>query len=367
MLSVKHKYPEGVYKSDRIRRKRDLNGDKPSTLLVVTNRSDGKTTNFHIENLVDFHNYGHKFVLLVDHKYQVKSKHLVFTDVLNLYPELGKKMTSKLHGDGIFAELFLDGSSCGYVVYLKEPNVIQDYSGVFAQVERMFKDEFQPLSGNYIPNFMRNLQAVTTTIARGGGKQSREIELVMCANPVNPINPVYVGYKDLCGVGIHKRLLLRPETQFMRGDGWVLQHTINNQASQAIMNNKTYRQFGSSHYTNFSVYGKYLYDNACFIEKPKGANKYLATLVYEGRYIGVRWSGMTGAVYCSLHSNRNCKIELACTNKDHNTGRELFTKSHLYWKLLKSKYDEGILYFDNIETKADIMDIIAVNMYDNKR
>lgn len=343
------------YSSEKIRSKLDLNGKKPSKYIITSNRSAGKTTDILLLSLKRFKEDGTQCGMLYRYQYELNSAPLTFKDVLDLYPEYGKDITAIPHARGLFYEIILDGVTFGYSISLHNPDSLKKYSPVFAKVFTLIFDEFQPESGKYLSKEVQNLQSILVTIARGGGSQSREMELFMLSNMVSIMNPYFIEF------GIHKRL--RNDTNFLRGDGWVAEFGFNESASNSIKDNSLFSGFNDSSYMTYSTEKVYLNDATVFVEKVKGRCKYICTLIYDNKEYGVREYFDEGIILISGKPDKSCKSRISFKASDHNQNTIMLSHYSYLWKNIKDAFNSGYLRFDNIKTKSIIFDILAIDLY----
>lgn len=124
----------------------------------------------------------------------------------------------------------------------------------------MFLDEFQSETNHYCPDEIRKFQSIHVTIARGKGKQYRYVRTILASNSVTMLNPYYKS------MGIHK--MLRNDTKFLRGHGWVMEQTFNESASKSLSSSGFSKAFDDG-YSDYASQNVYLNDNETFIEHIK--------------------------------------------------------------------------------------------------
>lgn len=337
----------------RAKHLKDINGNDPEHVLIESNRSAGKTTGILADFLRDFHAGNGKFVLQYRYGYELSSAYLLFGDILDIYPELGKEMTMKCHAGGLFYEMLIDDKSCGFTVALNNVDAVKKYAPVFRDVNRIFMDEAQTETGKYLPDEFSKYESMKKSIAKGHGKQSRFVKSYLAANPVTIMNPYYRGWK------IYKRL--RPETKLIRGDKWVAIFDFNESASQAVKENNA--SFAGTRYDRYSTESIYLYDAMAFIDHPEGVFKSAYTIISPDGSVGVRYYPKQGIFYCSEKVDKKCDIILASGGSTHGAGTIKLPKSHPAYKGLKEAYNYGMLRFDNVESKNTILEFIAESIY----
>lgn len=343
------------YSFDKILKMKDLNKKEPAIYLISTNRSGGKTTGACKNALEDFKKDGSQFILLFRYSYELSGSNLIFEDVLRLYSDLGHEMITKPHSKGLFYELILDGETCGYSISMSNPDSLKKYSPVFANVNTIIMDEFQKEDGKYLSNEPRRLQSIYLTVARGGGEQSRHVKVFLLGNMITIMNPYFIYF------GIHKRL--KPDTKFMRGNGWVAEFGFIKSASDSIKNNSFFDAFENDDYMSCSTEKVYMIDSKVFIKKPSGRAKYICTIIYDKKAYGVRDYFDEGIVYISNKPDRDCKQVITFKASDHTQNTIMLSHFSYTWKFIKDSFQNGTLRFDDEKTKSCIFDIIGVDLY----
>ena len=343
------------YNPEKILSMKDLEKKEPSIYLISTNRSAGKTTAFLKKSLDHFKKTGRKTILLYRYQYELNASNTIYKDVLNMFKEYGEEMTARPNAKGLFYELFLDGVPFGYAVSMNNPDSMKKYSPIFAEVDYIIFDEFQPESGKYLQKEIEKFQSILLTIARGGGSQSRNIKVFMLSNLVSIMNPYYIEF------GIHKRI--KSNTKFMRGNGWVAEFGYNESASNSIKENGIARAFANSDYIKYSTEKEYLHTTDSFIETPSGKSKYIFTIVHDGVSYGVRDCFESGIMYVSKKFDKSCKQIVTFKASDHNQNTIMLSHYSYLWKNIKDAFTRGYLRFDGMQTKNAVFDILSVDIY----
>lgn len=343
------------YSPEKILRLRDLDGLKPGIYLINTNRSAGKTFSLLKKALEDFKKTGKQVALIYRHSYELNACGSIFDDVIRSYPELGTSITTVSYAKGLFYEMIMDEKTLGFALTLNNPDAIKKYSPLFADVDMMIFDEYQTETGKYLPKEIDKFQSLFLTVARGGGKQSRHVNVFLLGNNVTLMNPYYIQF------GIHKRL--RSDTKLMRGNGWVAEFGFNESASQEIRSNAFFQAFKDEGYMAYSTENVYLSDSSIFVGKISGRSKYLFTILHENTTYGVREYYDKGIMYISKQPDNSCKQVITFKASDHNQNTMMLSHYSYLWKNIKEAYQKGWLRFDDIKTKSDIFDILAVDLY----
>lgn len=352
------------YSYEPIMKLKDLDGKEPSIYLISSNRSAGKTTGFLINSLKWNHNeLPHEWckaermetVFLYRTASEIKSSGVIYTDVLQMYPDYGVEITTKSIVDNLITQIMIDDYVIGYGVSLHNPDKLKKYSPLFANVGVVLFDEYQLETGRYITNEVDKLQSALQTISRGGGAQSRNIKVFMLSNFVSILNPYFIQF------GIHKRL--KADTHFMRGHGWVAEFGFNESASKAIKENAITIAFNNDTYMKYSTEKVYLNDDIIFIKKPTGRSKYMFTIQYDNKLYAVRDYFDEGYVYVSEKPDMSFKTILCFKSGDHKQNTVMLERSSFIWKFLRESFTEGLMRFETGECKNMIFDIIAVDLW----
>lgn len=336
----------------------DINGNKPELYLCTTNRTGGKTTYFGRWCVNKFLETGSKFALIYRFNYELDDvAGKFFKDISNLFfPSYS--MTSERRASGIFHELFLsknaddeNKASCGYAISLNSADQIKKYSHFFSDVDRMIFDEFQSETNHYCSDEIRKLLSVHTSVARGAGKQTRYVPVVMLGNAVSIINPYFVE------LGISERL--RSDTKFLRGEGFVLEQGYIDSAAIAQKESGFNRAFSKNAYVAYASENIYLNDNTAFISRPHGSSHYIATIKYNGASFGVREFPEAGCVYCDDNPDKTYKYKIAITTDDHDINYVMLKRNEMFITNLRYYFEKGAFRFKNLRCKEAILKTIS--------
>ena len=330
---------------------KDINGQVPEIYLATSNRSAGKTTYFGRWSVKRFLEHQEKFGLIYRFNYELTDVADKFFRELKALFFPDQNMTSKNRAKGIYHELFLNDKPCGYAIAINNADQLKKMSHLFSDVERLIFDEFQSESNHYCDNEVQKFISLHTSIARGQGKQVKRVPVIMMANYVSLLNPYYIA------LGIADRL--RADTNFLRGDGWVLEQGFNTAASEAQKQSAFNRAFGGHLYVKYSAERFYLNDNTAFIEQPTGNSRYVCTLKYMGKNYGIREFREEGVIYCDSSADLTFPVRLSLTTDDHEINYLLLQRNDLMIKLLRTYFERGLFRFRNMECKKAILELLA--------
>ena len=339
------------YDGTKLLSMKDINGDTPEIYLCTTNRTGGKTTWFGKYFVNSFINKNDKFALLYRFNYELDDcANKFFKDIGTLFFK-GREMTSKRQASGIFHELFLDGKSCGYAISINSADQIKKYSHLFSDVKRILFDEFQSETNHYCSDEVSKFISVHTSIARGQGEQVRYVPVYMIGNPVTLLNPYYVE------MGISDRL--RDDTNFLKGNGFVLEQGYVESASNAQKQSGFNKAFAGNNYVAYSTESVYLNDNKAFIEKMQGKSTYICTIKYNGVEYAVREFAEQGIIYCDDRADSTHQFKITITTDDHNVNYVMLKKQATILTLFRNYFEHGCFRFKNLKCKQAILKSVS--------
>ena len=273
------------YDGTKLLSMQDINGNRPGIYISTSNRSAGKTTYYNSYLLRKFIQAGEKFAIMKRYVDDVPTTGVNFFGALDVPADIspgiarlyqGHEMKQEGKRGDAYSVLKYDGNICGYVLCLNRANRIKQSSNLLSDIQTILFDEFVPETGQYVSNEIDKFLSIITSIARGGGKQQRYLRVILISNYVSLMNPYYEA------MGITERL--KPDMKYMKGDGYVVEQVVNEDARDAVEKNAIIRAFkrGSS-YTDYLTGGHYLLDNSALIEIMKGESSYICTLDYHGK------------------------------------------------------------------------------------
>lgn len=329
---------------------KDINGNRPEIYICTSNRSAGKTTYFSRLLVNRFLKCGEKFCLIYRYNYELDGVAEKFFKDINTLFFHGKEMTDQKRARGIFYELFLGGVSCGYAVALNNADAIKKYSHLLSDTCNMMFDEFQSETNRYCSDEVKKFISVHTSIARGQGKQIRHVPVYMISNPVTIINPYYVE------MGISSRL--RSNTNFLRGEGFVLEQGFVESASKAQKESAFNRAFSGNDYIAYSSECVYLNDNYAFVEKPTGRCIYVCTIKYNGKEYGVREFTEQGFIYCDDRPDTQYPTRITTTTGDHDINYVMLERASMFISKMRYLFERGCFRFKDLNCKDAVLSML---------
>lgn len=342
---------------------KDLNGNEPEIFICTSNRSAGKTTYFNRLLVNRFFNRKEKFCLLYRFAYELD--HIAdkfFKDIRNLFfPKF--YMRAERKAKGIYYELYIftakeaelnpknPGILCGYATALNYADQIKKFSHFFSDVCSILFDEFQSETNHYCDMEIEKFISIHTSLARGNGDQVRYLPTYMISNPVSLLNPYYVE------LNISERL--KPNTRFLKGNGFVLEQNFNESASVSQLKSGFNSAFHKNSYVAYASQNIYLNDNTAFVEKPSGHSRYLGTLRYKNIDYAIREFDTLGIIYCDTNADSSFKNRVAVTLDDHTINYVMLKANQLFIDTLRYYFDRGCFRFKNLACKEAVLKSIS--------
>lgn len=330
---------------------KDIDGRDPELYICTSNRTGGKTTYFNRMTVNRCRNKRQKVALLTRYSYSLDDiEEAFFKDVHELFfPTY--KIEAEKHSKGTYKTLTLNGVPMGYAFSLNSADFIKEKSHLFTDINFMLMDEFQSETNKYVPDEIHKFLSIHKSVARGHGKQVRHVPVYMIGNDVSLINPYYTE------LGISSRL--NSSTQFLRGKGFVLEHSYIDSAAKAQEESGISRAFSGNSYIDYTVNQKYLNDSFSFIERPSGRCRYLCTLKYKGKSFSVKEYSSLGILYCDTQVDENFPTKICVTTEDHNVNYVMLKNNSLFISNLRYFFEKGAFRFKDLNCKECLMRTIS--------
>lgn len=339
------------YNVDNLLNKLDINNKKPEVFIVTGNRSAGKTTDVTHKAIERYILKGKKVAWLYRYNYELDDvADKIFKDVQGLfYPSL--EFSSKSKMKNIYHELYIGDKSIGYAISINSADQIKKNSHLFSDIDLIIFDEFQSETSHYCNKEIQKFVSIHTSIARGQGSQVRYVPIIMMSNTVSLINPYFVE------LDISNRL--RPNTKFLKGDGWVLEVTNNENAQIAQLNSAFNRAFSKNEYVRYSAMNTYLNDKTAFIESINGKNNYIVTIKVGDKEYAVREYLEQGLIYVDTRVDKSFKFKICVTTDDHAINYVMLKRNDIMLSNLRYYFEKGCFRFKNIECKDATLKLLS--------
>lgn len=339
------------YNVDKLLNKLDINNKKPEVFIVTGNRSAGKTTDVTHKAIERYILKGKKVAWLYRYNYELDDvADKIFKDVKGLfYPNLEFSSRSKMKN--IYHELYIGDKSIGYAISINSADQIKKNSHLFSDIDLIIFDEFQSESGHYCNKEIQKFVSIHTSIARGQGSQVRYVPIIMMSNTVSLINPYFVE------LDISNRL--RANTKFLKGDGWVLEVTSNENAQIAQLNSAFNRAFSKNEYVRYSAMNTYLNDKTAFIESISGKSNYVITIKVGDKEYAVREYLEQGIIYVDTRVDKSFKFKICVTTDDHTINYVMLKRNDIMLSNLRYYFEKGCFRFKNLECKNATLKLLS--------
>lgn len=339
------------YNGTKLLNTKDINGNKPGIFLCCGNRSAGKTTYFNRYVVNRFKKHGEKFALLYRYKEELNGVDEKFFKDINTLFFQKDIMESEKRENGVYHNLYLNDKHCGYALPINSADRLRKLSHFFSDTERILFDEFQTESNKYVPEEIIKFRSIYTTIARGQGKQIRDVPVIMLSNAITLLNPYFQAF------GISSRL--QKNTKFLRGNGYVMEFTLNESARDSMKESAFNKAFQDDKYLEFAAENVYLDDNNAFIETPRGNNRYMGTLIYKGTQYGLRAYDDLGIIFVSDKADNTYPFKIAVTTDDHQINYIMLRKNDNFITGLRWYFEKGCFRFKNLQSKQAVLTALS--------
>lgn len=126
-------------------------------------------------------------------------------------------------------------------------------------------------------------------------------------------------------------------------------------------NNSLFMQMISdTEYGTYANAGEYAYENENFINNLPSNVVYFATLCYNDKLYGIWNDNIKGILYISSRCEKSYLIKLALSNNDL-ANNIMLAKNSAHGKYLRRYLQQGRIYYDSAEIKAELEKIIFKN------
>lgn len=337
------------YDGNRLLNTKDLDKQTPGIFMICGNRTAGKTFWCKDFMLREYMKTGRMFMILARFGYQLKGISDTFFKDLSEVKYQGHSMEEVCLVQNSIYQLNFDGKQCGYAICLNNADSIKRNSTLFVDVDTIFMDEFQSETGKYCPNEIQKFISIITSVSRGNGKQNRYVRVLMASNNVTLLNPYFYEMK------ISARI--QTNTNILRGKGWVLEITYNENASNALKDSAIGRAFSTNHYMKYSADNMYLNDSNVFVEKPISKGLLECVFIYEGNRYGL-WRH-DDWLYVSEKYDPNFPRQIALTVTDHNPSSILIKHTLPMYAYVKECFNLGRMRFQNLKCKEVVFMLLG--------
>ena len=291
---VPDEFKESTKLLDKWMLSKDKEGIHPEIFITSSNRTGGKT--YYIARLlVDlFTRFGSQFILLTRAGTQLgRVADGVLSAVMEEFEDYTFKETvvvNNVYSEISFRHKVVDeetGSEeeieevAGFVLSINASDKIKVFSSAFYDVELMFMDEFQ--GETYLSRECEKWYNIHMSVARGHGKATRCVPVIMASNSLSIINPYYkfLGLQDK----------IQDDTKMYRGVGLCLLRFKNEEVANAQKKSRFNIACGESEMAKSNIDNEWLLDSrscVCKADKSWGRNFYVCTLTCKDEVFAIR-------------------------------------------------------------------------------
>ena len=159
-------------------------------------------------------------------------------------------------------------------------------------------------------------------------------------------------------MGISSRL--NKDTNFLRGDGFILENGFIETASIAQKESGVNRAFKNNQYVAYSSENVYLNDNLAFIDTPQNcSSRYLATIRYCGNDFAIREYKDIGILYCDDRADKTFPNKISVTTDDHNINYVMLKNNDMFIANLRYFFEHGAFRFKDLKSKEALLKCIS--------
>ena len=240
---------------------------------------------------------------------------------------------------------------CGYAVSLSAAEQIKRYSHLLSDIDFILFDEVFPENDVYLKNEISLFMSVHDSLARGNGQMSKYLPVILVGNLISIVNP----YFDALGVID----LLQLETNFYRGDGFVIEQNFNELSARAHADSAFHAALSGSAYTAATQERKYINTKYDMIDNSVCDNgRYIVTIRSNNQLFSVRYNEEGYFYYVSDTPDPHFRLQHAATQDDISEAA-IFDPASTYRKMLRDKFRENRLRFKNLRCKTAAIHFIT--------
>lgn len=335
------------YNGTKLLNSKDLNGNTPSIFVCDGNKSAGKTVYFSRYLVNRFKKYGEKFILLYRYKNELENvSDKFFNDIRDLF-FVNDTMQDEKMENGNYINLYLNEKHCGYAMAVNSAYTLKKLSHVFTDSVRIMFDEFQVPKDQYCCNEVDKFITLYDSIARGGGKSTRYVQVIMISNHISALNPYYKAWD--CCVEVDKIT-----DGYYKKDGLVIEKVMNTSVVDEKKEIGFYQAFASSKTMAHVLENKSLFENNNFIEEIKlGTFNYICNICCDGHHFALKQVLNNDKVryYFTDKIDPNVNTRFVISALEHNDTSMLVGHNFELIRQIRILFDCGYVRFSDIQTK----------------
>ena len=321
--------------------------------FIIGNRGSGKTYWAKRWAIKDFKKTGSQFIYLRRYKTELKTVKNFFNDIIDEFPD----DTFSVKGNSFY----VNGEKAGEVMCLSTSKILKSNS--YPTVNKIIFDEFliDKVVYKYLQGEVETFLDLYETIAR-----MREVRVFFIANAISQTNPYFIYFNVELPYG--KKI----QTFYNDGKGRFQKQKNKDYPDvliELVMNEefievKSKQRFGQiiagTRYGDYAINNDFLRDSTEFIKRKDEKCRYLYTVSYETRQIGVWTDAKNGLVYLSDDVDPNVRVKYAFTTDDHKINTLLISSisTSPSLKYLFNAFKVGAMRFETMDIKNIFMEIL---------
>lgn len=309
--------------------------------FIIGNRGGGKTYHWKVRCVREFLRSGKQFIWIRRYNTELENIKKWYDDIAHEFEGHKLEVTKK--------HIKIDGMICGYIGALSTSQRLK--SNAYPLVDKIIFDEFLIDKGSlrYINGEVELMLELVETIFRMRDDNNK---VIFIANAISIVNP-YFTYFNI-KPNLDQRFTLTKHI------------AIELYTNQEYINKKLQTRFGDmikdTKYGQYAIENKFLRDNYSFVmERPAKNLSYANTVIYNGHQFGV-WlcTGKEQFLYVDNIIEENCQRVITMNYDDINENGKYKKHEGMvgYIHQIKYYFNDGKIYFNNIETKKYFYEII---------
>lgn len=307
--------------------------------FIIGARGVGKTYACKKKVIQNYLKKGEEFLYLRRYNEEFNQIERFFNDVAIEFPDHEFKAEG-----GTF---YCDKEVIGYYWSLSRAKIFK--SVPYPKVSMIIFDEFILDKGvyHYIPDEVTNFLEAYSTVAR-----ERDVIVYFLGNAITMANPYFFYFKlylpyNKSGISVNDDKLI----EVVHNPGY----------AEAMKKTRFGRLVSGTPYGNYAIDNEFLRDNKDFIRKKNQLAKFAFSMRYKGKVIGVWIDYSNGKYYISFDTDKTKPFCYAITTDDHTPNTMLLKANKANpLKQLAKNYGLGNVYFENLELKNAVQDILAM-------
>lgn len=322
-------------------------------LFSLSNRSDGKTTNYvHFFINLALKNEALKFALMVRHWDLKVAMEEQVVDIVETFDDLDiDKLMFKRTPQ--YTTIWYNNKNIGITYDMNKATDLKNASGVLKKYPIIIYDEFLALPDDYVPNEFTKLQRIYSTTDKNGILPLiGHPKIIYLGNAENFMSPILAGlklYNILENHPINEKRLY-PTKEF----GTIAIENHYNESVNEKINRNAFGNQSASMYTGQFHVNKYniITDDE---RKQIESDKQFFYIKYGSQYIRVTYNQKTYKSYLTIESYLPPEYDYQFnTEIADNTDNSVYLKESFYDEDHIKKYAKGMYLFDNAYTKEMI-------------